>query len=119
MKNVGQAVGQASSLPVCRASLPDVCETKTMNQENQNRGARGGADCGWKPLQPAGEDACPTSEIHSPSRYPVQNVFWVSCRADHRAHLMRLQRGLSGSSNRAAGVFKFTMPALKAAMRAW
>jgi len=31
-----------------------------MNQEKQDRGARGGGACGWKPLQPAGGDACPT-----------------------------------------------------------
>ena len=44
-------VGQASSLRVLRASLPAVFGM--MERIKITRG--------WKPLEPAGEDACPTS----------------------------------------------------------
>jgi len=44
-------VGQASSLPVLRASLPAVFGM--MKEMKSTRG--------WKPLEPAGRDACPTS----------------------------------------------------------
>src|SRR6266568_5567479 len=44
-------VGQASSLPVLGASCPKILECRDKGTRTR----------GWKPLEPAGEDACPTA----------------------------------------------------------